>query len=59
VKGTGDIALTLKYAQANDLQAVIRCGGHSPSGTFSAEDGLVLATTWRSIVFLLMVLWPS
>ena len=42
VKDTDDVALALKYAQDNDLQIAIRCGGHSPSGSSSAEDGLVI-----------------
>jgi FAD/FMN-containing dehydrogenase len=42
VKNTDDVALTLKYAQTNKLQIAIRGGGHSPAGTSSAEDGLVI-----------------
>jgi FAD/FMN-containing dehydrogenase len=42
VKDTDDIALALKYARTNNLQVAIRCGGHSPSGASSAEDGLVI-----------------
>ena len=42
VKGNDDIALALKYARTNNLQVAIRCGGHSPSGASSAEDGLVI-----------------
>jgi FAD/FMN-containing dehydrogenase len=42
VKDTDDIALALKYARTNQLQVAIRCGGHSPSGASSAEDGLVI-----------------
>lgn len=42
VKDTDDIALALKYARTNNLHVAIRCGGHSPSGASSAEDGLVI-----------------
>jgi FAD/FMN-containing dehydrogenase len=43
VKDTDDdVALTLKYARTNNLQVAIRCGGHSPSGASSTEDGLVI-----------------
>ena len=42
VKNTDDVALALKYAQTNKLQIAIRGGGHSPAGTSSAEDGLVI-----------------
>jgi FAD/FMN-containing dehydrogenase len=42
VKDTDDVALALKYARANNLHVAIRCGGHSPSGASSAEDGLVI-----------------
>jgi len=42
VKDTDDVALALKYARTNDLHVAIRCGGHSPSGASSAEDGLVI-----------------
>ena len=42
VKDTDDIALALKHARTNQLQVAIRCGGHSPSGASSAEDGLVI-----------------
>jgi len=42
VKDMDDVALALKYARTNNLQVVIRCGGHSPSGASSAEDGLVI-----------------
>jgi FAD/FMN-containing dehydrogenase len=42
VKDTDDIALALKYARTNKLQAAIRCGGHSTSGSSSAKDGLVV-----------------
>lgn len=42
VKDTDDIALALKYARTNNLQVAIRCGGHSPAGSSSAEDGLVV-----------------
>jgi FAD/FMN-containing dehydrogenase len=42
VKDTDDVALALKYARTNNLQAAIRCGGHSPSGATSAEDGLAI-----------------
>ena len=41
VKDMDDVALALKYARTNNLQVVIRCGGHGPSGASSAEDGLV------------------
>lgn len=42
VKDTDDVALALKYARTNDLHVAIRCGGHSPAGASSAEDGLVI-----------------
>ncbi|KAH9049802.1 hypothetical protein EDB83DRAFT_2522679 [Lactarius deliciosus] len=42
VKDTTDVSLALKYARDNNLQVAIRCGGHSPSGASSAEDGLVV-----------------
>ncbi|KAH9035779.1 hypothetical protein EDB85DRAFT_2143531 [Lactarius pseudohatsudake] len=42
VKDTTDVPLALKYARDNNLQVAIRCGGHSPSGSSSAEDGLVV-----------------
>jgi hypothetical protein len=42
VKDTDDVALALKYARTNSLHVAIRCGGHSPSGASSAEDGLVI-----------------
>jgi FAD/FMN-containing dehydrogenase len=42
VKDTDDVALALKYARTNNLHVAIRCGGHSPSGASSAEDGLVI-----------------
>ena len=42
VKDTDDVALALKYGQTNKLQIAIRGGGHSPAGTSSAEDGLVI-----------------
>jgi FAD/FMN-containing dehydrogenase len=42
VKDTDDIALALKYARTNKLQVAIRCGGHSPSGSSSAKNGLVI-----------------
>ena len=42
VKDTNDVALALKYARTNNLHIAIRCGGHSPSGASSAEDGLVI-----------------
>src|SRR5260221_1906270 len=42
VKDTDDVALALKYARTNNLQVAIRCGGHSPTGASSAEDGLVI-----------------
>ncbi|KAI0294635.1 FAD-binding domain-containing protein [Multifurca ochricompacta] len=42
VKDIDDIALALKYARTNKLQVAIRCGGHSPSGASSAEDGLII-----------------
>ncbi|KAI0249109.1 FAD binding domain-containing protein [Lactifluus subvellereus] len=42
VKDTDDVALALKYARTNNLQIAIRCGGHSPAGSSSAEDGLVV-----------------
>jgi FAD/FMN-containing dehydrogenase len=42
VKDTDDVALVLKYARTNNLHVAIRCGGHSPSGASSAEDGLVV-----------------
>ncbi|KAH9955082.1 FAD-binding domain-containing protein [Russula dissimulans] len=42
VKDTDDVALALKYARNNDLQIAIRGGGHSPSGSSSAEEGLVI-----------------
>jgi FAD/FMN-containing dehydrogenase len=42
VKDTDDIALALKYARSNNLQVAVRCGGHSPAGSSSAQDGLVV-----------------
>jgi FAD/FMN-containing dehydrogenase len=42
VKDDDDVALALKYARTNNLQVAIRCGGHSPSGASSAENGLVI-----------------
>ena len=42
VKDSDDVALALKYARTNNLHVAIRCGGHSPSGASSAEDGLVI-----------------
>ena len=42
VKDTDDVALALKYARTNNLDVAIRCGGHSPSGASSVEDGLVI-----------------
>jgi FAD/FMN-containing dehydrogenase len=42
VKDNDDVALALKYAQTNNLQVAIRCGGHSICGASSAEDGLVV-----------------
>ena len=42
VKDDDDVALALNYARTNNLQVAIRCGGHSPSGATSAEDGLVI-----------------
>ena len=42
VKDTDDVALALKYARTNNLHVAIRCGGHSPSGASSAEDGFVV-----------------
>ena len=42
VKDTDDVALALKYARSNSLQVAIRCGGHNPCGTSSAQDGLVI-----------------
>ena len=42
VKDTDDVALALKYARTNNLQIAIRGGGHSPSGSSSVEDGLVI-----------------
>jgi FAD/FMN-containing dehydrogenase len=42
VKDADDVALALKYARTNNLHVAIRCGGHSPSGASSAEDGLVI-----------------
>jgi FAD/FMN-containing dehydrogenase len=42
VKDTDDVALALKYARSNNLQVAIRCGGHSPGGSSSAQDGLVV-----------------
>ncbi|KAI0263529.1 hypothetical protein BC834DRAFT_971227 [Gloeopeniophorella convolvens] len=42
VKDTDDIALALKYAETNNLKIAIRCGGHSPAGASSIQDGLVI-----------------
>jgi FAD/FMN-containing dehydrogenase len=42
VKDTNDVALALKYARSNNLQVAVRCGGHSPGGSSSAQDGLVV-----------------
>ena len=42
VKDTDDVALALKYARSNNLQVAVRCGGHSPSGSSSVQDGLVV-----------------
>src|SRR6267378_3602405 len=42
VKDTQDVILALKYARENHLQLAIRCGGHSPSGASSVDDGLVI-----------------
>ncbi|KAI0249113.1 hypothetical protein BJV78DRAFT_1378298 [Lactifluus subvellereus] len=42
IKDTDDVALALKYARTNNLQVAIRCGGHSPAGSSSVEDGLVV-----------------
>jgi FAD/FMN-containing dehydrogenase len=41
-KDTDDVSRALKYARTNNLHVAIRCGGHSPSGASSAEDGLVV-----------------
>ncbi|KAI9451654.1 hypothetical protein F5148DRAFT_1238677 [Russula earlei] len=42
VKDTHDVALALEHARKNGLQIAVRCGGHSPSGASSSEDGLVI-----------------
>lgn len=42
VKDTDDVALALEYARANNLQLAICGGGHSPAGSSSAKDGLVI-----------------
>ncbi len=42
VKDTDDVTLALRYARTNNFQVAIRCGGHSPSGASSVEDGLVI-----------------
>jgi FAD/FMN-containing dehydrogenase len=42
VRDINDIPLALDYARTNKLQVAIRCGGHSPCGASSAEDGFVI-----------------
>ena len=42
VKDETDVCLALSYARNNNLPVAIRCGGHSPSGSSSAKDGLVV-----------------
>ena len=42
VKDEPDVCLALSYARNNNLPVAIRCGGHSPSGSSSAKDGLVV-----------------
>ena len=42
VKDPTDVSLALRYAQDNNLQVAICCGGHSVSGASSAKDGLVI-----------------
>ncbi|KAG5651060.1 hypothetical protein H0H81_010042 [Sphagnurus paluster] len=42
VKDAEDVSLALKYARSNSLPIAIRGGGHSPAGSSSIEDGLVV-----------------
>ena len=42
VRDTDDIALALKYVQANGIDLAIHSGGHSPAGNSSTEGGLVI-----------------
>ncbi|KAJ8698601.1 hypothetical protein PTI98_005294 [Pleurotus ostreatus] len=42
VKNANDVALAIKYAQAEGLPIAIRGGGHSTMGGSSSENGLVI-----------------
>ncbi|KAH8103627.1 FAD-binding domain-containing protein, partial [Cristinia sonorae] len=41
-KDAEDVALAIKYARGATLRIAVRGGGHSPAGTSSCEDGLVV-----------------
>jgi FAD/FMN-containing dehydrogenase len=38
----GDVATTLAFAQAHDLEIAVRGGGHNPAGHCAVDDGLVI-----------------
>jgi len=42
VKSNQDVATVLKYAKQHSLPVVIRGGGHSPAGSSSIENGIVI-----------------
>lgn len=42
VKDPEDVALAISYSRKAGLPIAIRCGGHSPAGASSSENGLVI-----------------
>ena len=42
VKSAQDVVVVLRYAKEQNLPIAIRCGGHSPAGASSVENGIVI-----------------
>jgi len=41
-RGAADIKLAVDFARASNLLVAVKCGGHSPSGKSTCDDGLLI-----------------
>src|SRR5690606_38852404 len=41
-RGAADVKLAVDFARASNLLVAVKCGGHSPSGNSTCDDGLLI-----------------